>query len=144
MDFAQQQREAAAIRSDIGKACSIIKDAKSRYIKAKLKARSKKQAEKAANLFEDLADYESKEAIQDYYGYGNITLAEYDRLLALWDEREHFNAESGQYKDRVIEMLDKTMSRLGDEYQDFLFDADDAARENSRNQQGRFPETEGE
>ena len=143
MDFAEQQREAASIRSDIRKAHNIVQDAKSRYIKAKLKARSKKQAEEATNLFKDLAEYENKEAIQNYYGYGDITSDEYDRLTTLWDEREHFNAESRQYKDRVIEMLDKVMSRLGDDYQEFLYDADYMAREDDRNQEGRFPKAEG-
>ena len=138
-DYKTQQREAAAIRADMTAAYKIMQDAKTRYIKTKLKARSKKQAADAAQMFAELDDYGSLEGIQDCYGYGDITLTEYDRLCTLWDEREQFNKASGQYKDRVIEMIDKAMSLIGDDYQEILGDADATARENNRNQQGRFP-----
>jgi len=138
-DFKQQQREAAAIRTDISKAYKAISDAKARYIKAKLKAKSKKQTEELETLFADLEDYASKQEIQDVYGYGDITLTEYDRLCNLWDAREEYTKQNGIYSDRVVEMLNKAAARLGDDYQEILYEADTAARENERNQQGRFP-----
>jgi len=138
-DFVEQQREAAAIRADIRKAHEIIKDAKDRYTKAKLKARSKKQAEDPELLFADLADYESPTDIQDAYGYAVISDAERERLLNLWEMRENHAKNGKKFQDRVLDMLEKATSRIGDEYQDFLYDADDAARENEKNQQGRWP-----
>lgn len=139
MDFSQQQYEAKAIRSDMQKAFAIIKDAKYRYIKSKLRLRSKKQAADAEQLFADLAIYESRGEIQNSYGYAEISRAKYERLLHLWDEREQHTEDGKKYSDRVIEMLEKAMSHIGDGYEDFLFDADMMARENERNQQGRFP-----
>ena len=134
MDYSDQQREASAIRADMKKAFDIINDAKTRYLKEKLKSKSKKQAEDAALMFADLADYANKNEIQDYYGYGDITEHERDRLMNLWDMREQHAKNGNKYQDRVIEMLEKAMSRIGDDYQDFLFEADALARENERNQ----------
>jgi len=138
MDFVRQQREAASIRADISKANKIVLDARARYIKAKLKARSKKETEDIEALFADLADYSSKEEIQDFYGWGGISRAELERLETLWDAREHHISESGKYRDRVIDMLDKALSRIGDDYLEFLDEADTAARENERNQRNRW------
>jgi hypothetical protein len=137
-DFAEQQREAAAIRSDIQKAHSIINDAKTRYIKAKLNVRTKKRTADAAELFAALKDYESKQEIIDNYGWGWITEATRDHLVSLWDEREQHAKDGKIYKDRVVEMVDKAMLRIGDDYQDILYEADDMARENEKNQMGRF------
>jgi hypothetical protein len=142
MDYAEQQRESKAIRADIRKAVSAIKDAKNRYVKSKLRLRSKKQAEDIARIFSDLADYSSKEDIQNSYGYAEISESERERLMNLWDEREQHVRNGKTYSDRVVEMLDKAASRIVDDYEDFLYDADMIARENERNQQGRFPKFE--
>jgi len=142
IDFNQQQQEAAAIRKDMQKAYEIIRDSKARYIKAKLKARSKTQAAMEELLFADLAHYESKQEIIDAYGWAAFTGREYERLLNLWDQREQHTKNNGKYRDRVIDMLDKAVAHIGDEYQDFLHEADEVARENEKNQRGRFPVVE--
>lgn len=139
IDYNKQQREAAAIRADMRKVFRIIEDGKSRYIKQKLKAKSKKQAADVALLFADLTEYESKQAITDAYGWDIISDSERERLLTLWDEREQHMKDGKKYADRVIRMLDKATSHIGDEYQDFLADADALTRENEKNQQGRWP-----
>jgi len=133
-DFMEQQREAAAIRADMQTVHKIIYDAKTRYIKAKLKARSKKQAEESEILFANLTDYGNKTEIQDYWGYGGITETERDRLMNLWDMREQHTKDGKKFRDRVIDMLEKAVSRIGDDYQDLLEETDMEARENDRNQ----------
>ena len=115
---------------------------KNRYVKSKLRLRSKKQAEDIVRIFSDLADYSSKEDIQNSYGYAEISDSERERLMNLWDEREQHMRNGKTYSDRVVEMLDKAASRIVDDYEDFLYDADMIARENERNQQGRFPKFE--
>jgi len=142
MDYAEQQREAKTIRADIRKAVAATKDAKNRYVKSIRRLRSKKQAEDIARIFSDLADYSSKVDIQNSYGYAEISDSERERLMNLWDEREQHVKDGKTYNDRVVEMLDKAASRIVDEYEDFLYDADMIARENERNQQGRFPKIE--
>ena len=139
MDFAEQQREAKAIHSDIQKALAIIRDAKHRYIKSKLRLKSKKHAADAEQLFADLAEFSSTDDIQNAYGYADISDSERERLMNLWEEREQHTKDGKKYRDRVIEMLDKAASRIGDEYEEFLYEAEMVARENERNQQGRFP-----
>jgi hypothetical protein len=140
-DFTKQQREAEAIRADMQKAYAIIADAKNRYIKSKLRLKSKKQAADAELLFADLANYGSKDEIHNSYGYAEISDSERERLMNLWDEREQHTKDGKKYSDRVIEMLDKASSHIGDKYQDFLHDADMIALENERNQKGRFPKS---
>jgi hypothetical protein len=138
-DFTIQQREAASVRADIQRAFKLIRDAKTRYVKERLKARSTKQAIEQETLFVDLAPYESRQQLIDAYGWAEFSEKEYERLLHLWDMREQYIKGKGQYSDRVTQMLDKAAARLGDDYQDLLEDADTMARENERNQQGRFP-----
>ena len=139
MDFTQQQREAKSIRADMHKAHAIIMDAKNRYIKAKLKARSKKQTEDAEILFADLAEYETRQHIIEAYGWAIISSTEHERLLNLWDAREQHAKDGTKYRDRVIDMLELAVAHIGDKYEDFLFEADVVARENEKNQQGKFP-----
>jgi hypothetical protein len=137
-DFSDLQREALGVRRDMAKAYNIISDAKARYIKTKLKARSKKQTGDNTLLFGDLEPYSSKDEIQEVLGYGDITITEYDRLMLLWREREKQSAADGKYSDRVIEMIDKVLWRIGDEYQALLEEYDELNRENEKNQQGTF------
>jgi ElaB/YqjD/DUF883 family membrane-anchored ribosome-binding protein len=132
IDYADQQREATAIRADMREVYEIVSDAKARYVKSKLRARSKRQAKDKERLFADLTPYASKEEIQDSYGYEEITLNELDRLMHLWDMREQHTEGGQKYHDRVIEMLNKALAHIGDDYQDILEDADQASRENER------------
>jgi hypothetical protein len=139
MDFREQQRVAASIRADMQKAYKIIADGKTRYIKDKLKARSKKQAEETAALFAELEPYESKQQIQDAYGWAEIpSLSEMDRLMNLWDMREQHAKDGKVFRDRVVDMLEKAIAHIDDEYQDFLEEADHEATQNARNQVGGF------
>ena len=116
----------AAIRKDIKTAKSYIADALARYRKAKLKAKSKKKA--GEDPFAELAEYESRQQIQDAYGWDFITEAKMDRLLELWDLREQGAKEDGVYHDRVTEMLERAMRGVGDEFADVLFDYDQRRR----------------
>lgn len=137
MDFKEQQREAASLKKDISKASGLINDSINRYVKMKLKARSKKQAEDMKALFADLEPYGSKNEIQDSYGFADMTMKEYDRLMLLWDEREQYVENGKKYCDRVVEMLTYAKERIIDKYVDFLDEAEKEAWENLKNQQGR-------
>lgn len=126
-----KDREIAAIRKDIQKATGCIQDALDRYRKTKTRARSKKAA--AENPFAELEGYESRQQIQDAYGWEFITEARMDRLLELWDLREQSGAQDdGIYRDRVTEMLERAMNAVGAEYIDQLAEYDMAKRERER------------
>lgn len=112
--------EIAQLRKDIATARQAIADTLTNYRKKKLKAKSKKQAEE--NPFEDLKDYDRKIDILDAYGYGCITEREKDRLEELWDLREQSGRKSTVYTDRVTEMLERAMNRIGDVYEEQLFE----------------------
>jgi len=135
-DFSDIQNEARSIRSDIQTAYKLIKDTKARYVKKKLRLRSKAHTEASETLFKDLEEYESLNDIQEVYGYDSITLAERDRLVSLWGQREEFNKSGKVYNDRVVEMLDKAAARLNEPYQDFLDEYDEQNREYLKNVQG--------
>ena len=122
-EYSDKEREARSIRRDMRTACEAIYDAKLRYIKTKLRARSKKQAEDLS-VFDDLTDYASKREIQDAYGYDIISEAEMDRLNSLWEMREQHMEESGRFSDRVTEILDHAMNCCGDKYQESLAEFD--------------------
>ena len=117
-DYDAIQRESTEIQKDIAKALELIHDAKARYLKAKFRARSKKDAEDMKTLFAELDDYRSETDIQDAFGWGLITEKEMDRLIELWRAREKAQKNGGKYKDRVSEMLDVTARRIGDEYRE--------------------------
>ena len=91
---------------------SIVYDAQTRYKKKKLNARNKKQAEDMKLRFADLEGYDKEQDIQDAYGWDFITEKEMDRLLALWQLREKYVDENGNYSDPVIDLLDSAMSLL--------------------------------
>ena len=130
-EYQEKEREAAAIRKDILTARECIKDALHRYLKKKLRAKSKKQAADMS-VFDDIKDYTSREQIRDDYGWEIITEAEMDRRMELWDMREQFVNEQGKYSDRVTEMLERAMRYCGDTFIDTLneFDAMKERREN--------------
>ena len=116
---AEDRKEAAeveAIRKAILTARGAVHDAKARYIKQRLRSKSKKQADE--DPFEELKEYESWQQIQDDYGWELITEARMDRLLALWDAREEsrkMNA-SAVYEDYVTRMLDAAWAAIGEDY----------------------------
>lgn len=118
-----RDREVEDIKKDMSTARSYIQDALDRYRKKKLRARSKKQA--TENPFAELEGYESRQQIQDDYGWEIITEARMDKLLELWDLRESGGGqEDNLYRDRVTEMLERAMRGVGEEYQDELFNYD--------------------
>lgn len=113
-------KAAAEIRRDCSTARSIIGDTLHRYIKKKLSARSKKQAADMALMFKDLELYESERDIEDAYGWDFISEKEKDRLVELWRKREQYVDESGKFRDRVTDMVERAMNSIGEEYIDFL------------------------
>ena len=124
--------EAKQIRKDLETARAVIADGLARYKKKKLKARSKKAAQE--DPFAELAGYESRQQIQDEYGWETITEARMDKLLALWDLREESQrrkADDG-FHDRVTDMLETAMWGLVDPYADFLAGFDEKQRQKER------------
>lgn len=119
-DFADLKKQADAVRKDISTARGILNDALTRYVKKKVNARNKKQAEDMAIRFADLEPYSSERDIQDAYGYDMLSEKEYDRLIDLWRMREKYVDDSGQFSDNVTEMLHRAMNSLGDEYQELF------------------------
>lgn len=125
-DFRAQQREIRSIQKDIATARGIIADGQTRYIKQRLRLRSKKAAEE--NPFADLEGYNSRKDIQEAFGWEIITEAEMDRLNALWEARESSLSATGRYEDRVTQMLERAMNAVGDEFIDQLSDFQEMER----------------
>lgn len=119
-DFRNQKREIQTLQKGIATARGIIADGIARYIKQRLRLRSKKAAE--GNPFADLEGYNSRKDIQEAYGWEIITEAEMDRLNALWDAREASLSTAGKYEDRVTKMLERALNSVADEYIDQLAD----------------------
>ena len=99
-DFRDQKREIRTLQKDITTARGIIADGIARYIKQRLRLRSKKAAEE--NPFADLEGYNSRKDIQEAYGWEIITDAEMDRLNALWGAREASLSAAGKYEDKLL------------------------------------------
>ena len=123
-EFEKIEKEAIGKQKARNNAASAIRDAKARYVKTKTRARSKKAAlEKDAALhskrFDCLNLFDKREDIQEYFGFGDITESERDRLEDLWDEREHIREMSvdGVYSDLVTQCLD-----LAEKYVSGLFE----------------------
>lgn len=110
--------EVAEIKKAIVAARAAIHDAKTRYIKQRLRSRSKKQA--SEDPFEELKDYETREQIRDAYGWEIITEAKMDRLMELWDAREESRKKTGNtaFEDHVTRMLDTAWAAVGEEHRD--------------------------
>lgn len=117
-----EAKEIAGIRKDIATARNHISDALARYRKAKLKARSKKQAQETP--FAELEEYPTRESIRDAYGWELITEARMYHLFDLWDLREKCGKQETVYRDRVTNMLERAMNSLGDEFQEQLLEYD--------------------
>ena len=125
-NFRSKKREIQAIQKDIATVRGIIADGHARYIKQRLRLRSKKAA--TEDPFADLSGYNSKKDIQEAYGWEIISEAEMDRLNALWDAREASLSADGKYEDRVTRMLEKALSSIADEYIDRLMDFQELER----------------
>lgn len=125
-DFRDQKREIRTLQKDIATARGIIADGIARYIKQRLRLRSKKAAEE--NPFADLEGYNSRKDIQEAFGWEIITEAEMDRLNALWDAREASLSSSGKYEDCVTQMLERALNAMGDEYINQLSDFQELER----------------
>lgn len=110
-------REVEEIKKAIATARAAIHEAKVRYVKQRLRSRSRKKAEE--DPYEGLKDYESRQQIHDDYGWGFITEARMDRLFELWDAREESRrrgAAGGTFEDYVTRMLDTAWAAVGEEY----------------------------
>ncbi|MCD8124255.1 MAG: hypothetical protein LUE23_04350 [Lachnospiraceae bacterium] len=136
-DLDRRQREARAIKKDIATARGVVNRAIIQYTKRKIGARNRKQTQEQkdflAEKYRDLELYDSTTDIQDAYGYGFFDEEEYYRLLDLWELREQANLRDGEYKDRVIEMLEVTVRRIGDEYMEQLIETDAMQRQWDKN-----------
>lgn len=122
--------EVAEIKKSIATAREAIHDAKTRYVKRRLRSRSKKQADE--DPYEELKDYESRQQIHDGYGWGFITEARMDRLFELWDAREESRsrgASGGTFEDYVTRMLDTAWAAVGEEYAERIEAHDRQVRE---------------
>lgn len=139
-DFRNRKREILALQKDISTARGVIADGKARYIKQRLRLRSKKTAE---NPFSALEGYNTREEIRNDYGWEIISEAEMDRLMLLWDAREANKAADGTFEDRVTTMLDMALASVGEQFQDEIMefrdleqrmdaDAERVARENQQ------------
>jgi len=122
-----KEREVLAIRRDISKACKIIRDGLLRYKAKKLKSRSLKQAHELL-AFGELADYGSKQEIQDAYGWNIISRSEMERLLDLWDVKEEKVKADGKYEDRVTLMLERAMRNCAEPFQDTIDEFEELKR----------------
>lgn len=118
--YNEMAREAREIRRDMAVARAWVEDALLRYVKQKVRARSKKQAADMAGRFAVLNDYGSEDDIHDAFGWGSITENECNRLLELWRLREECVNQDGKYEDRVTEMVRRAMGHIGEEYLTFL------------------------
>lgn len=134
-DFESLEKEVIQIEKDILTARRIIHEGILNYKKKKLKARSKKAAEDMALRFKDLELYESERDIQDAYGYGSISLKEYDRLCELWALREKYVDENGKFSDSVTEMLEAAYWACGERHQDKLREYGRLKQENEERKQ---------
>lgn len=101
-------------------ALDLIADAKARYIKQKVKAKSRKLTKERNALlnspkYEVLNDFRYREDINTAFGFALITSREQERLLDLWDEREeiieHIDA-NGFFGDDVTEALGNAIDYL--------------------------------
>lgn len=116
----EERMEVEEIRKDIDTAQRYIADALARYRKDKTRSRSKA---KGSDPFAELAEYSSRNDIQEAYGWGTISENEMDRLTHLWDLRES-SSDKTILKDRVTDMLETAMRACSDQYIDKVLDYD--------------------
>lgn len=122
-------REAEEIKKAMSAARGVIRRGLKQYIKNKIGARNRAQVDNQRDLYKELDMYDSKIDIQDAYGYEYISENEMYRLLDRWDAREAAKKNAGKYSDLVTEMLEIAIRRVGGEYDELLFEADDVKRQ---------------
>lgn len=134
-DFEKSKKNVNNLIKARNRAAAEIKDAMTRYVKSKTRARSKKAAlEKDAVInskrFAALKDYDRREDIVEMYGWGSITEKQKDKLEALWDEREELkkNAKNGVYSDKVTEILQLAENYVLGMYENEIADFDEMER----------------
>ncbi len=118
-DYQEKKREAKSIQKDILTARGIIGNGILRYKKKRLRARSKKEAEDLS-VFDILDGYDYKEQIRDDYGWDLITETEMQKRMHLWDMREQYVKKSGQFSDRVTQILERAANCCGEEFLEVL------------------------
>ena len=109
------------LQQDIDTARRIIRQGLGQYIKRQIGARNKKQAADLEGLFAELSPYQERDEIIEIYGWGDISEAEMNRLLTMWDAREIARQNAGKYADRVTEMLETAIRRVGSEYDEQIY-----------------------
>lgn len=116
-----KKKDIEAKRKAVYDAISSIAEAKGRYLKAKLKKRSIKQA-LSEDAFGELEDYRYREEIRDAYGCDCITEEQMDHLMDLWDMREQMreqrNSQENDYHDYVTDLLDESMRFCREKYEE--------------------------
>ena len=131
-EWLSQERKIKSIRTDIATARGIISDGLVRYKKKMLHAKNKKQVEDLS-MFAELDGYESKQQIQDAFGWDYISDTQMVRLNDLWDAREQVIANRGRFADRVTQMLERAMDNCGDKFADALEEFDALVRLDNEN-----------
>lgn len=127
----EKKKDIEAKRKATADASKLIIDARGRYLKAKLKKRSIKQA-LSEDAFAELAPYGSEEDIRNDYGYDFISEAECDRLIGLWEMREKMReqrkSQEEDYHDYVTDLLDEAMRFIYGKYEEEISLYDEAQR----------------
>ena len=113
-----KRAEIASIEKDMDTARKYVRDAIARYRKDKTRSRSKAKAE---DPFVDLAEYTSRQDIQEAFGWGLISEKEMDRLWNLWDLREQSKSKKA-LDDRVTMMLEAALNNIGSMFLEEVLD----------------------
>lgn len=113
-----KRSEIASIEKDMDTARKYVRDAIARYRKDKTRSRSKAKAE---DPFVDLAEYTSRQDIQEAFGWDLISEKEMDRLWNLWDLREQSKSKKA-LDDRVTMMLEAALNSIGSMFLDEVLD----------------------
>lgn len=125
MNRTQKDIELRMLKLDIAIARKIIQQGLDQYIKRQVGARNKKQAADLETLFAELNPYRCREDITEDYAWAVISDDERARLLTMWDAREIARENSGKYVDRITEMLELEIRRVGSEYDQIIYGAED-------------------
>lgn len=123
--MAKKSIELHLLEQDIETARKIIRQGLDQYIKRQIGARNKKQLADLEGLFAELSSYQERDEIVEIYGWGDISESEMNRLLTMWDARETARENAGKYADRVTEMLETTIRRVGSEYDQLIYREDE-------------------
>ena len=120
-NFKSLRKKAVGVMDDIATAQKYFRDAVTRYIKQKTKAKNKREAEDMKLRFKELEPYSyNYTELQDAYGIELITEAQFYRLSKLLEQYETYVNDKGQFDDRVTQIMRKAIDRCGDEYREML------------------------